>query len=196
MPRATLPSEENSRLFSLYMRPWTLNSDDVAEHNPLLTDLRRAETAEVDNVSARRTYVLGWRWYIQGHVTSQQQRRFIQNLLMATAAKVAEQPGEVSSDSEEVDYKRHDRTIGDMKLVHRTIDGLQADDEDTEQGPFGQYFECISRGRALWQRRSPQRQRKSFSQRLCGWVYSVRSRSQKSLASVRRAAQQRTTSAV
>ena len=151
MPRATLPSEENSRLLSLYMRPWTLNSDDVAEHNPLLTDLRRAETAEVDNVSARRTYVLGWRWYIQGHVTSQQQRRFIQNLLMATAAKVAEQPGEVSSDSEEVDYKRHERTIGDMKLVHRTIDGLQADDEDTEQGPFGQYFECISRGRALWQ---------------------------------------------
>jgi hypothetical protein len=43
MPRPTFSPEENARLLSVYMRPWTLDPADVTADNPLLTDL--AETA-------------------------------------------------------------------------------------------------------------------------------------------------------
>ena len=43
MPRPTLPAEENCRLLSLYMRPWTLNAPDITPQNHLLTDLHRPQ---------------------------------------------------------------------------------------------------------------------------------------------------------
>ena len=42
LPRQTLPIEENARIISVCMRPWTLNHEDVSTMNPLLTAL--AET--------------------------------------------------------------------------------------------------------------------------------------------------------
>ena len=36
IPRANISPEENARLLSIYMRPWTLNPADASEDNPLL----------------------------------------------------------------------------------------------------------------------------------------------------------------
>ncbi len=40
IPRVNLSPEENARLLTIYMRPWTLNPADVTEHTPLLSRLR------------------------------------------------------------------------------------------------------------------------------------------------------------
>ena len=39
MPRPSLPAEENARLLSVYMRPWTLHQATATPSNPLLSDL-------------------------------------------------------------------------------------------------------------------------------------------------------------
>ena len=39
VPRPTFSPEENARLYSVYMRPWTLYPRDVTESNPLLSEL-------------------------------------------------------------------------------------------------------------------------------------------------------------
>ena len=39
IPRVNHSPEENARLLSIYMRPWTLNPSDVTEHTPLLDRL-------------------------------------------------------------------------------------------------------------------------------------------------------------
>ena len=39
VPRSTFSPEENARLLSLYMRPWTLNPNDANVDNPLLSEL-------------------------------------------------------------------------------------------------------------------------------------------------------------
>ena len=39
MPKLVNKTEENARIISVCMRPWTLNACDVTNYNPLLTDL-------------------------------------------------------------------------------------------------------------------------------------------------------------
>ena len=39
VPRSTFSPEENARLLSLYMRPWTLSPTDANADNPLLSEL-------------------------------------------------------------------------------------------------------------------------------------------------------------
>ena len=57
VPRATLSPEENARLLSVYMRPWTLNPADATEHTPLLSRLRvthvNASVGNTDSVQDR-----------------------------------------------------------------------------------------------------------------------------------------------
>ena len=153
MPRPTLPAEENSRLLSLYMRPWTLNPQDATSNNPLLTDLRKSTSATSATNAVRQTYKEGWRNYIDGNVVSEANRTFIQNLLMATAARVIEDPHEGSSDDEsDMDYERSAHDIGSLDLVQNTLRGIavKETEEDGQEG-FGQYDASISLGRSLWQ---------------------------------------------
>ena len=110
MPRPTLPAEENCRLLSLYMRPWTLNPADVTPQNPLITDLRRSQAVGEssrsqtskdekqcetpqdsrplptnDKSSKGPSYVEGWRQYLDGNVVSETNRKYIQNLLVKSS---------------------------------------------------------------------------------------------------------------
>ena len=39
MPRIAFSPEENARLLSVYMRPWTLHNEDATDDNPRLADL-------------------------------------------------------------------------------------------------------------------------------------------------------------
>ena len=41
IPRTSFSPEENARIISVCMRPWTLDLEDVTSLNPILTDLRR-----------------------------------------------------------------------------------------------------------------------------------------------------------
>ena len=46
MPRGNFTTEENARIISICMRPWTLNTFDVTDYNPLLTDLQKTVLRE------------------------------------------------------------------------------------------------------------------------------------------------------
>ena len=142
MPRPTLPPEENCRLLSLYMRPWTLNAADVTAQNPLLTGLRCLPSVNEQHrsptVNSRGpSYVEGWQQYLNGNVVSETNRTYIQNLLMATAARVVEEHnGDVSSIDDDLEYDRSTRDVGSMDLVQKTLQGIAAaeEDEGQEQG--------------------------------------------------------------
>ena len=135
MPRNTLPAEENCRLLSVYMRPWTLYAKDANMKTPLLTDLRACEYTS----NGRKTYTSGWRQFIAGNVTSDMQRQYIQNLLMATTARVSAELEDTSSDDSDFEYNRLERNIGDLSVVEKTIAGLAANDEDVAHAGFGNH---------------------------------------------------------
>ena len=128
--------EENARMLSVYMRPWTLNPMENTEMNPLLfllgkvyivegqecpAWLRSREVADESTVerpevttieqgrkrrrrqqetgrteapaTVRYSYASSWERYVQGHVVSCTSRRYIVNLLAATAAGEAPKDG-------------------------------------------------------------------------------------------------------
>jgi len=147
LPRNSLPAEENCRLLSIYMRPWTLYDQDATTHTPLLTDLR----VRNDIGDTRKTYMRGWQTYVAGNVVTDMQRRYIQNLLMATTARVSAKIEETSSDESDFEYNRNERDIGDMDVAQKTIEGLAANDEELGSIGFGNHSNSIALGRSLWQ---------------------------------------------
>ena len=148
LPRDSLPAEENCKLLSLYMRAWTLFADHVSVETPLLTNLRASDETN----HTKLTYVSGWNKFIHGEVPSAMQRRYIQNMLVATTARISQDIEETSSDdSDDLDYNRKERHIGDMKVVQQTIDGLAANDEDLGHINVGHHTDTIALGRCLWQ---------------------------------------------
>ena len=148
MPRNSLPAEENCRLLSVYMRPWTLDAELATESVPLLTDLRSSKEDEKDE---RKTYSEGWRDYITGNVVTNMQKTYIQNLLMAATVRMQAEVDETSSDDSDFDYNRQERSIGNLSVAQKTIAGLAANDEDLGTVGFGEYEESITLGRSLWQ---------------------------------------------
>ena len=137
VPRPELSPEENARLLSVYMRPWTLNPTESTRQNPLLSDLGKCTTIENKTIpvwtqlrssssgstedpcstagaregeqNKRRrlsgktrcklSYATSWDAYIEGNIVSESSRRFITNLLAATAANNAAYSYDYSVDS-------------------------------------------------------------------------------------------------
>ena len=58
------------------------------------------------------------------------QKRYIQNLLLATTTKVQAEPDETSSEESEFEYNPQERSIGSLTIAEKTIAGLAANDED------------------------------------------------------------------
>ena len=48
VPRIQVPLEENARLLSIYMRPWTLRENKSSRRNPLLSVWEKCEKREVE----------------------------------------------------------------------------------------------------------------------------------------------------
>ena len=79
MPDRKWSPEENSRLLSVYMRPWTLHHADASRWNPLLKDLAyshlNVELPKADETyrlqeTRSKSYATSWDWYISGNVGS------------------------------------------------------------------------------------------------------------------------------
>lgn len=117
-----------------------LNPTDASEQVPLLTELHRPQASckqsslgkgENDCRSQaergrrdihRATYTEGWRRYVDGHVVSEGNRTFIQNLLMATAARTSKEAEDDtdSSPNDELVYVRSSRETGSLDVVSQT----------------------------------------------------------------------------
>ena len=94
---------------------------------PLLTDLRSSIDGDTEG---RKTYATAWKEYINGNVVTEMQKRYIQNLLLATTTKVQAELDETSSEESEFEYNPQERSIGNLTIAEKTIAGLAANDED------------------------------------------------------------------
>ena len=74
----------------------------------------------------RDSYAASWEAYIDGNVVSETSRRYISNLLSATAATNMEESDESSGDSEAETWRHLDMRAGSMDLVKRTLQGMAA----------------------------------------------------------------------
>ena len=109
------------------MRPWTLDAQFATKDVPLLTDLRGSIDGDTEG---RKTYATAWKEYINGNVVTEMQKRYIQNLLLATTTKVQAELEETSSEESEFEYNPQERSIGNLTIAEKTIAGLAANDED------------------------------------------------------------------
>ena len=162
-------------MLSVYMRPWTLHPPEHHVHVPLLTKMREVVVtypAEHENTQAHcvsdfsgkrrrirsngsmevsKSYARTWQHYIDGNVVSNCSKRYILNLLSATAARVVEREGSSDNDSEDSDLEHFKFHAGNMDLVHDTLRGIAANDEDEGRIGFGRHATCIRMGRELWE---------------------------------------------
>ena len=183
IPKGSLSPEENARLLSIYLRPWTLHPADVTTTTPLLSTLRdcllisgkevgppettdgqteeppkkrrrlnlKQSVREQEPQQIRKSYAASWMQYVDGNIVSETSRRYILNLLSCTAARVVERTDGSSDESEESDLDELRRHAGDLAVVHNTLRGLAANDEDEGSRGFGRHASSIRLGRALWE---------------------------------------------
>ena len=98
-----------------------------------------------------RSYARSWAQYIHGNVATQTSKRFITNLLTATAARVVEEPGDSSDDSDDFDYDPTGRPAGNMDLIRQTLNGISCRSDENGVEAIGRYATVIQLGRNLWQ---------------------------------------------
>ena len=98
-----------------------------------------------------RSYAAAWMQYIDGNVVTEMNKRFITNLLTATAARVVEEPGDSSADSDDFEYNHLGRPAGSMELIKKTLNGISAKSEDDGAEGIGRHAAVIRLGRAIWQ---------------------------------------------
>ena len=126
VPQAKFSPEENGRLLSVYMRPWTLDASSVQEDNPRLQDLACNQfkgLSEHDGECAKTqkdiSYAGSWDGYIRGNIISETSRRYIANLLAVSAATRAEQQNDSSDDSDAEEWANANRDAGNLELVKK-----------------------------------------------------------------------------
>ena len=98
-----------------------------------------------------RSYAKAWLKYIDGNVVSRMSQRYITNLLSATAARVVEEPGDSSEDSDDFGYDPHERPAGSMDLIQQTLDGLSCHNGENGMEAIGRHATVIQLGRNVWQ---------------------------------------------
>ena len=98
-----------------------------------------------------RSYAKSWMEYIHGNIVSQTSKRFITNLLSATAARVVEEPGDSSDDSDDFGYDQGKKPAGSMDLIQNTLNGISSRNDDNGIEGIGRYATVIQLGRNLWQ---------------------------------------------
>ena len=102
MPDKQRSEEDKSRLFSVYLRPWVLDTRFASAHVPHVIDLdlvpavltpssssvrRRVRGKQARDPQIMRSFSASWTWYIRGHVVSQEAKCYIIQFLAACCGK-------------------------------------------------------------------------------------------------------------
>ena len=82
---------------------------------------------------------------------SEEARRFINNFLSATAARVVEKDSGSDSSSDSSDAEAFRGHAGSLNLVRDTLKGLARRDDEGDATGVGRYDGCIQLGRSLWE---------------------------------------------
>ena len=137
-----LPSREGSHSVQC--------SDSVPEPSAKKRRLIK-KTGVSDEKKHRLSYAASWEKFIDGNVVSDTSRRYILNLLAATAATKTEDSGDSSDDSDDDIWHHLDLHPGSMAVVENTLRGLAARSFDEGVKALGRHARTIRLGRALWQ---------------------------------------------
>ena len=97
------------------------------------------------------SYACSWERYIDGNVVSETSRKYITNMLVATASAKIDDPFNSSDESDEEQWKDCTSAAASMQLVQRTLNGISARNAEDGQRAFGRHASTIRMGRALWQ---------------------------------------------
>ena len=84
-------------------------------------------------------------------MVSETSRKFITNLLAATAARVVEEPGDSSEDSDDFEFDDRKHRAGSLDLIHQTLAGIANRSLDEGALGFGEHATTNRLGKALWQ---------------------------------------------
>ena len=99
----------------------------------------------------RLCYATSWEYYIEGNIISETSRRYISNLLAATAAVKNADSDDSSADSDLEEWRRFDPRVGDMDLVRKTLHGIASRSKDEGVKAIGRHARSIRLGRSMWQ---------------------------------------------
>ena len=111
-----------------------------------------SKTKASDGTGEKRySYAASWETYIDGHIVSDSSKRFIANLLAATAAIKDDDPDDSSEDSDAEKWQDVNFRAGNMDLVQLTLQGMVARSSDEGAKAIGRHQQTIRLGRTLWQ---------------------------------------------
>ena len=135
--------EEQCRLYSVYMRPWTLIPKFAVDHVPLITNLemkpprRRLHTKRMPEPA---TFARGWSWYIRGNIVSKHQQQIIKSFLSINCGKSktdveldASLAGDGRNAKQILEYDNHQNTAFVRQLLKHMC-GKAGAEEDKDEG--------------------------------------------------------------
>jgi len=99
----------------------------------------------------RYSYAVSWEAYVKGNIVSSTSPRYIQNILIATAATKTEDSEDSSDDTDAEQYENFDFKAGSMDLVHQTLKGMCAKNSEEGMKAMGRHARTIRLGRTLWE---------------------------------------------
>ena len=140
MPEKEKDPEKKARLFSLYMRPWTLQESWATQSVPHICRLdcrqyaaSRSSTVEPGGPQIwpdvpMRSYELSWRDYIRGHVVSRHAQRLIVQFMAANCGKSTSPDNAAADDDQDLSKMMlvPDNNVP-LERVHAIIDNMSSE---------------------------------------------------------------------
>ena len=145
MPEKEKDPEKKARLFSLYMRPWTLRESWATDAVPHICQLdcrqyAASRSAMVEPGRSQiwpdvpmRSFELSWRDYIRGHVVSRHAQRLIVQFMAASCGKSTSRDNTTADDEKDM-WKMlpvPDNTVG-LSRVHTIIDNMSLEKDPAD----------------------------------------------------------------
>jgi len=103
--------------------------------------------------ATERSYARAWQQYVNGNIVSETSRKYIMNMMSATAARTAateENSSDEDDGSSESDRERFAQHAGDIDVVKSTLQGIAARDTDEGALGVGRHAASVCLGNELW----------------------------------------------
>ena len=145
-------SEEVARLYCVYMRPWTLVPDHASYHVPLIEDLNFVPRGRLRGKQPEqpRTFLAAWKWYIDGNIVSNHQKKLIEQFMSICDCASSERDVDLQEDL--ADPMPVKKQTWDIKDVHAVFE--HGDSQKPAKRKFdsvsGSVQDALEIGAALW----------------------------------------------
>ena len=164
LPRKSMSCEDKARIFSVYLRPWTLLRNHATPHVPHLQDLDvvltdvlghrrrlRQKQPAAQGTPPRRSFALAWEDYRTHHVVSNHAAHLIKSFLLTQMAESAE-----VEEEEETKQKEPQEAVSTAWASLDKIAELLAAESVSSSGKRQQHAEAVDVAkkltRQMWQR--------------------------------------------